>query len=122
MHGVKRDPEIGLQTGLVINEHATLQRQTSWYRSFRFACGAGASRCTRAEIANWRQGHSALPRGVLDPCGSVMIRQVSFGGGRARRDDREYQDLTLRFTMKVYGFAPHRLPGSPECRAPLENR
>lgn len=123
LHAEKRDPQVGLQAGLTVYEHAVTERNEHvWYRSADFVCGQGASRCTRGELTRWAAFQRKLPRGVLDPCGSVMIRGARFGGTRARRGDADYEELTLYFTMKVYDFKPYRRPGSPKCKAPIKNR
>lgn len=116
-----RDAEVGLQAGLTVSEYGTAAGP-GWYRSFHLACGHAASRCTRAELSSWRAFQARLPRGVLDPCGSVMVKNVAFGGRRAERLDREYQDMTVRFTLQVYEFAPHHPPASERCRGPIKNR
>jgi hypothetical protein len=121
LHAENRDAEVGLKAGLTVHEYAVAEGP-AWYRSFHLACGAGASACTRTEMAAWKEFHDGLPRGVLDPCGSVMVRQVRFAGTRTHRTDDEYQTLTVRFTLKIYAFAPHQPPGSPECKPPVTNR
>jgi len=120
VHSEVGDQEVGLQTGLAINEYGAKVGH-SWYRSFDFVCG-GLNKCTKAGIQAWRGFQAKLPRGVLDPCGSTMIQGVSFGGTRAQHLDTEYTDLTLKLTVKVYEFEPYRSPGSPECKAPVKNR
>ncbi len=120
VHGELKDQEVGLQTGLTVNEYGSKVGH-SWYRSLDFVCG-GLNKCSKAGIEAWRNFQAKQPRGVLDPCGSVMIQRVSFGGSRKHYQDTEYQDLTLRFKMKIYDFDPYQAPGSSECKAPVKNR
>lgn len=119
LHAEDRHEEVGLKAGLTIQEYGAAP---AWYRSFQLACGTGASDCTRTEMAAWKKFQDGLPRGVLDPCGSTMVREVRFGGTRAHRMDDNYRTLTLRFNLKIYAFTPHQPPGSPECKAPVKNR
>lgn len=121
VHAENRDREVGLQTGLTVYEYARVDRP-GWYRSFHLACGHAGSRCTVEGLEAWKAFQARQPRGVLDPCGSVMVKNVSVGGTRAGRHDREYQDLTVRFSLSVYEFTPYRPPGSAECSGPIRNR
>jgi hypothetical protein len=120
LHAEKRDPEVGLQTALAIFEHGA-KDGPHWYRSLDFLCG-GTNTCTKSGMESYLSFQRGLPRGVLDPCGSVMIRGVTITGSRADKQDPEYLDLTLRLRMKIYGFETYRAPNSPECRAPVKNR
>ena len=120
VHGELTDQEVGLQMGLTVSEYGP-QVGHSWYRSMDFLCG-GMNKCTKAGIEAWRGFQAKQVRGVLDPCGSVMIQGVSFSGTREHHQDTEYKDLTLRFKMKIYEFDPYQSPGSPECKAPVKNR
>jgi len=120
LHAEKRDPEVGLQAGLSINEYGP-KEGPHWYRSLDFVCG-GTDKCTKGLMEAWTAAQRRLPRGVLDPCGSTMIRSVTVSGTREEHLNMEYQDLTLRFSLKVYGFETHRSPGSPDCRAPVQNQ
>ena len=110
-----------LQSGLTIWEYGPKERD-NWYRSFHFVCGSGASACTREEMAIWSRFQAKLPRGVLDPCGSVMVRGVRYSGRREHKTTQEYLDLTVRFRLKVYDFQPYRMPMSRDCMAPLKNK
>jgi hypothetical protein len=121
VHSEGRDADVGLQTGLQIFEHG-VKDGPHWYRSVDLICGSQANRCTKEAVEQWLTFQRGLPRGVLDPCGSTMIRGVTVGGNRAQRQDIEYADLTVRFRMKIYAFETYRTPGSPECRAPVKNR
>jgi hypothetical protein len=118
--GELTDKEVGLQMGLDILEHSS-KEGPKWYRSLNFVCGSRAGRCTHENLDAWIAGQRALQRGVLDPCGSTMVRGVSASGDLARRDDPDYRELTLRLTLKIYTFEPFRPSGSPECRAPVKN-
>lgn len=123
LHGENRDLEVGLQTGLTIYEYGEPRDGgPGWYRSFHFACGVGASSCTKDELIDFRAAQQKLPRGVLDYCGSVMVKGVSFGGTRAQKGDTTYRDMTLRFSLQVYEFEPHWPPRSPKCKRPTKNR
>ena len=110
-----------LQTGLTIWEYGPKERD-NWYRTFHFVCGTGASACTREEMAIWSRFQAKLPRGVLDPCGSVMARGVRYSGRREHKQAQEYLDLTVRFRLKVYDFEPYRMPMSRDCMAPVKNK
>ncbi len=110
-----------LQTGLTIWEYGPKVRNY-WYRSFHFVCGSGASACTREEMEIWSRFQGKLPRGVLDPCGSVMVRGVRYSGRREHKTALEYLDLTVRFRLKVYDFEPYRMPLSKDCMAPQKNQ
>jgi hypothetical protein len=120
LHAEKRDPEVGLQAALTIYEHGA-KDGPHWYRSLDFLCG-GTNKCTKSGMESYVAFQRGLPRGVLDPCGSVMIRGVSVAGSRADKQDPEYLELTLRLRMKIYGFETYRTPNSQECRAPVKNR
>lgn len=123
VHGEKGHDQVPLQSGLTIYEYGEPQEGgPSWYRSFHFTCGLGASPCTKDEIEIWRTFQRKLPRGVLDPCGSVRVKAGRFAGTRDQKGDEVYRDMTLRFTLNVYKFKPHRPPGSPKCKAPSKNR
>jgi hypothetical protein len=115
VHSERRDVEVGLQTGLAVSEYGP-KVSAHWYRSLDFVCGGG-NKCTKEAMESWVVAQRQLPRGILDPCGSTLIRGVTFGGAREERLLPEYVDLDLRFSMKVYGFETRRSPGSPECRA-----
>lgn len=117
--GEDRDAEVGLHVGLLIYEYG--EKNGVWYRAMNLACG-GVNRCASSEIAEWKRFQTTLPRGVLDPCGSVMIKGVSYTGSYAERGDDYFNDLTVAFTMKVYDFAPQHAPLSSECKAPIPNR
>ena len=110
-----------LQTGLTIWEYGPKVRD-NWYRSFHYVCGSGASACTREEMEIWSRFQAKLPRGVLDPCGSVMVRGVRYSGRRVHKTAQEYLDLTVRFRLKVYDFQPYRVPMSRDCMAPRKNQ
>lgn len=114
IHSENRDPEVGLQTGLVINEHGT-KEGIHWYRSFEFTCG-GMNRCTKKGLRSWVTFMRNLPKHLFNPCGSVRIREISASGTRAVRKDLEYQDLTARFTLDIYKFDPYKDPASAECQ------
>ena len=123
VYGERRDLEVGLQLGLTMREYGEPKDGgPSWYRSFHMTCGIGASPCAKDELAIWRAFVRKLPRGVLDPCGSVMLKGATFGGTRAQKGDDQYQKAVVRFGLKVYGFAPHRPPNSPKCKKPSKNR
>lgn len=110
-----------LQTGLTIYEYGP-KEGNNWYRSLHLVCGSGASSCTREEMEIWSGFQRKLPRGVLDPCGSVMVRKVKYSGTREHKQAQEYLDLTVRFQLKIYGFEPYRPPGEKDCMAPRKNR
>ncbi|MCC6749304.1 MAG: hypothetical protein IT371_16695 [Deltaproteobacteria bacterium] len=120
VHSEKRDPEVGLQTGLTLHEYGAKQGP-SWYRALHFVCG-GLNKCTRSDLETWSAFQRKLPRGVLDPCGSTMVRGVQVSGRRAEKGDDEYEELTVRFSVKLYAFEPYQSPGSSECKAPIKNR
>lgn len=123
VHAQGGDPEVGLQSGLTIHEYAKPEGLgPSWYRSFHFACGKDASPCTDLELQSWARFRRKLPRGVLDPCGSVRALGARSAGRRTRKNDEVYRDLTLAFTLKVYRFKPYRRSGSPKCKGPSKNR
>ena len=125
VHGESRDAEVRLHTGLGVYEYgepAGAGGEPTWYRAAHFACGIGASPCSRDEVDAWVRFVKGLPRGVLDPCGSVMAKAADFSGVREQKGDEAYRSLTLRFFLKIYRFKPHRRSGSPQCRAPRKNR
>lgn len=117
IHSVMSDPEIGLQTGLFINEYGP-KEGPFWYRTFELSCG-GMNKCTKAGLNAWVDAMRRLPKGHFSPCGSVKLRRVAVGGTREQRLDTEYTDLTVRFTLEIYGFAPYQNPSSPECQVTL---
>lgn len=121
VHSELRDQEVGLQTGLQIFEHGP-KDGPHWYRSLDLVCGSQANRCTKEAVEQWVTFQRRLPRGLLDPCGSTMIKGVTVGGSHSQRHDIEYADLTVRFRMKIYAFETHRAPNSPECKAPVRDR
>lgn len=110
-----------LQTGLTIYEYGK-KKGNAWYRSLRFVCGTGANACTQEEMEIWRGFQAKLPKGVLNSCGSVMVRGVQHAGDREHKQAQEYLNLTLNFTLKVYKFEPYRSPHSADCRPPKKNR
>jgi hypothetical protein len=112
-----RDAQTGLQLGMEINEYG----KPYWYQSLKLVCG-GLQYCGPQELKTWHDYQRKLPRGVLDPCGSSMVRGFSHSGVRRQRGDATYQELSLNFSLKVYEFAPHQKPHSPACKAPLKNR
>jgi len=120
IHSERKDMEVGLQTGLSIFEYGP-KDGPHWYRSLEFVCGGG-NKCTKDEMESWITSQRALPRGVLDPCGSVMVRGAMASGRREERLLPEYVDLDVNFVLKVYAFETYRQPGSPECREPVKNR
>lgn len=121
VYGERRDPEVGLQLGLTIYEYGEPEKGSSWYRSFHMTCGLGASPCSHDEMLTWRDFQHKLPRGVLDSCGSVMVKGASFSGTRAQKGDDQYVKAVARFSLKVYKFKPYYPSGSPKCKAPSKN-
>ena len=119
IHSENRDPQVGLQTGLTVYEYGP-KEGPHWYRSLHFVCG-GLNKCSPEDLKQWVGFQRRLPRGVLDPCGSVMIRGATFGGTRLPDSD-VYDQLTVRMVVKVYSFETYRPPGSPKCKAPIKNR
>jgi len=115
MHSVRTDREVGLQTGLKVLEYGP-KEGPHWYRVFELACG-GLNRCTKKGMAGWVAFQRRLPRGLLNPCGSVKIKGVGVSGTREQKVDVEYADMTARFTFEVYGFETYKAPDSPECQA-----
>jgi hypothetical protein len=116
VHSERKDVEVGLQTGLKIYEHGT----KGWYRSLDFVCGAN-EKCTKPAMDAWVAFQKSQPRGVLDACGSTMIRHVTFRGVREEKALPEYTELDVHMLVKVYAFETFRAPGSPDCRAPVKN-
>jgi len=119
LHGERKDVEVGLQTGLKIYEHGP--KGPYWYRSLDFVCGA-LDKCTKPAMESWVSAQKQLPRGVLDACGSTMIRHVTFRGTREEKALPEYTELDVHMLMRVYAFETFRAPGAPDCRAPAKNR
>lgn len=118
VHSDNADPEVGLQTGLFINEYGP-KEGANWYRTFELSCG-GMNKCTKAGLESWVDAMRRLPKGHFNPCGSVKIRGVSASGSREQRQATEYKDLTVRFTLDIYEFAPDRDPASPQCQVTLK--
>ncbi|MCB9555845.1 MAG: hypothetical protein H6707_07040 [Deltaproteobacteria bacterium] len=118
--GESADRETGLQLGLTIYEYGA-KEGPHWYRVANIPCGH-LGRCERDEIERWATFQRSLPRGVLDPCGSTMIRRARYAGQRAGRGLEDYQSLTVKFSVKVYAFETYQKPNSPACRAPSKNR
>jgi hypothetical protein len=116
VHSERKDVEVGLQTGLKIYEHGT----KGWYRSLDFVCGSN-EKCAKPAMDAWVGFQKSQPRGVLDACGSTMIRHVTFRGMREERALPEYTELDVHMLVKVYAFETFRAPGSPDCRAPVKN-
>lgn len=120
VHAAHPHAELGLQAGLTIFEYGS-KAGPGWYRSLHFVCG-GLNKCTPSDLETWAGFQRRQYRGVLDPCGSVMIRGLTFGGGRETTKSDEYLDVTVRFAMKVYEFEPYNPPKSPGCKGPTKNR
>ena len=118
LHSERKDVEVGLQTGLALYEYGP--KVGSWYHSLELACG-GLEKCSKAVMEAAVAAQRALPRGVLDACGSTMIRGVTFKGTREERQLPEYVDLDLHLVVKIYAFETFRPPGAPDCRAPVKN-
>ena len=118
IHAKGGDPEVGLQAGLTVHEYGA--KAGYWYRVLHFVCG-GLNRCTSDDLRTWAGFQRGLPRGVLDPCGSTMVRGVSFGGTKPERKRSEYEDVTVRAVLKAYQFEPEHPPRSPTCKAPVKN-
>lgn len=110
----KKDPEVGLQTGLTIREYG-FKEKPHWYRSFDFVCG-GMNRCTKKGLRAWLDFQRKLPKGVLNRCGSVKIKGVGATGTLEQKQDLEYQDLTVTFKLLIYKFEPFQDPDHPRCR------
>jgi hypothetical protein len=121
LHGERRDRDIGLQTALAINEYGP-KDGPHWYHALDFVCGSQTTRCTKDGMEAWIAWQRKQPRGVLDPCGSTMLRGVTSSGTREERLSSEYVEFTLRFVLKVYAFETYQAPRSPECKAPVKNR
>lgn len=119
VHAERKDLEVGLQSGLTLYEYGA-KEGPHWYRALEFVCG-GLGKCEKPGMQQWVADQRRLPRGVLDPCGSTMIRGVQVTGTREERLLTEYLDVDLTLTMKIYGFETFRQPGSAECRAPVKN-
>jgi len=115
------DPELGLQLGMTVHEYGD-KVGPNWYKTFRFVCGTGASTCSVDELEAWKAFQRRLPKGVLDPCGSVRVQGVAVEGRRAGRHDAKYESLALRLRLNVYEFQPYHRPGSPKCKGPTSNR
>jgi hypothetical protein len=118
VHSETKDTEVGLQTGLKIYEYGP--KGPFWYRSLDFVCGH-REKCTKPAIQTWVDFQQRLPRGVLDPCGSTMIRGFRFDGTREEKALPEYLELDLTMQIKVYAFETFRVPGSGACKAPVKN-
>jgi hypothetical protein len=74
------------------------------------------NRCTEKGLKAWITFMRNLPRKIFNPCGSARIRGVSASGTHDVRGQKEYEDLTLRFTLDVYDFEPYEDPSAPRCR------
>lgn len=120
VHGQVGDKEVGLQTGLTIYEYGD-KEGPHWYKVLDFSCGA-QDRCDEEKWEAWFKEQRSLPRGVLDACGSTMIKGVQATGDRDTHKDDTYQTHTLQMTMKIYQFETYRAPGAKDCRAPAKNR
>ena len=120
VHSERADADIGLQTGLKVFEYGP-KDGPHWYRVFEMTCG-GMNKCTRAGMEAWVGFMRALPRAILNPCGSTRIRAASATGTRPGKAHPEYVDLTVRFTLDVYEFETHQAPGSPACQGPARAR
>lgn len=120
MHSERVDTDVGLQTGLVVNEYGP-KDGPHWYRTFEFACG-GMNRCTKAGMAAWVEFQRKLPRGALNACGSTKVQNVTVTGAREHKGELEYLDMTVRFVLNVYDFETYKAPESDECRVPAESR
>jgi hypothetical protein len=120
VHTAHPHAELGLQAGLTIFEYGS-KAGPGWYRSVHFVCG-GLGHCTRDELATWVGFQRRQYRGVLDPCGSVMVRGVTFGGSRETTKSDAYLDLTVRMKMKVYDFEPYQPPKTANCKGPTKNQ
>jgi hypothetical protein len=107
----RRKVNDGLAAGLTIFEHGPPDR---WYRTFGFACGLKTSECSREELQLWLDAERDAPRG--DPCGTVRVHGVRAAGSLVSKVAQAYQDLTLRFRLRVSARLPRYPPGSPECR------
>jgi hypothetical protein len=112
----KKDPEVGLQTGLTIREYGH-KEGPHWYRSFDFACG-GMNKCTKKGLRAWIAFQRGLHKGVLNRCGSVKIKSVTASGTIKQKQDLEYEDLVLRFQLLIYKFEPYEDPDHPRCKRP----
>ena len=119
VHGKNRDEQVGLQLGVTVYEYGP-KEGPHWYKSLHLVCG-GLGRCDKDGLRRWSAAMRRLPRGVLDPCGSVMVKGTQFAGTRAPDKD-EYAQATVKMTMKVYAFETYRPPMSSACKAPIKNR
>ena len=120
LHGKRRDLEVGLQTGLTVYEYAKGAAAARWYEALRFSCG-GLGACTSQHMAAFSAAQRRRPRGVIDRCGSVLIRELRYVGVLDAEQPSRYSELTLRFALKVYAFEPHRAPAAPDCDSAVED-
>jgi hypothetical protein len=97
--------------GLTVVEYGPPDR---WYRSFSFSCGEKSSECSRAELDRWLDSQRTGPRG--DPCATVRPRGIKAAGSLADKVAQHYQDLTLRFSLRVSRRLPEHPPGDEACK------
>jgi hypothetical protein len=103
----------GVGAGLGISEQGVAAR--SWYRTFRFACGAPGA-CTFEELDELKAAarKAVADHQLYDPCGSLRVHDVRWDTRVA--PDHEYPgDLTMTLNLDVTAAVPDRRSGDPNC-------
>jgi hypothetical protein len=104
------DARAGLHPTLTIAEHGPAAKD--WYDTFRYKCGSSGP-CTEGEMNAWQRAMAAVPRGIHDPCGSVRVRELSWGSDRASGEHLEALELAM--TLEVYPFETRHRRGAAAC-------
>jgi hypothetical protein len=85
-----------------------------WYSSFDYNCGGGGP-CDMDGLRDEQSRVKALPRGILDPCGSVKIQGFNWRSG-TMPDALHPQEIVVDFVLDVYKFKTEHVPGSDKCK------
>jgi hypothetical protein len=89
-----------------------------WYAIIDVECRGERGRCDKQGADAWgARNLRDRKRGRLDPCGSAVVKQLSWdsAGGEPDREGGFFRELTVRFALEVKKFATQFAPGSTEC-------
>lgn len=84
-----------------------------WYDTFDFYCGAPGL-CSLEGLDSWKADAARFEQGKHDPCGSTLIRGVTWQTGTVP-DLLHPSELLLELTLDVYEFVPEQPPGHESC-------
>lgn len=105
------DKSQGIHPRLLINEFGS--KTSDWYDVFAFACGATGP-CIKEDMKIWLDQARAIPRGIVDKCGSTRVEGLRWSVEHS--PEQTLEDLTLELVLHVYKFEPRFKHGTPSCK------